>query len=239
MRRLFFAMAFTAAALIGPAAQAGSLISGMSSLTFVLGDNDPLVFQGDGSSAGTSTNVTNFSLAAGGAFAGATSLMLVPTANQPLMTIKVTIDNNAQGMFTGSPPHGDALISGTAKNYVTTGTPLLKVPISLGITVMDTAMGSGIKVTFSNKQWTAGMSTVDLGGGMTEMITGSVMGGTPGTAKLVAGSKIVTNLGITTFAFGILTLKYDSIPTPEPGLPMLLVAGAATLGVFGWRKRRS
>jgi hypothetical protein len=239
MRRLFFAMAFTAAAVMGSAAQAGTLLSMQSSLTFILGDNTPLVFTGDGTSAGTSTGVDDFTLQAGSAFAGSTSIMLVPTANQPLMTIKVSIAKNNQGKFTGTPAHADALFTGTAKNYVTTQTPLLKVPISLGVTVMDTAMGSGIKVTFSNKQWTAGMSTVDLGGGMTEMMTGSVMGGTPGTAKLVAGSKIVTNLGITTFAFGILTLKYDSIPTPEPGLPMLLVAGAATLGVFGWRKRRS
>jgi hypothetical protein len=236
MRRLFIAMAFGVAAMVGGAAQAGApfpLTSG--SLGFVLGTNSPLTFVGTGA-GGASTSATNFTLAAGNAFAGSTTIMLTPTAMQPLSQITITIMNNEKGVFTGSPDvAGAAKITGTAINKAL-GSTLLKVPVQLGVTGTIMATGAGIKVTASGKKWTSGMTVIDLGGGMTAKATGSIMSGTPGTLKLVAASKIVTNLGITTFAIGTLNLQYEKVP--EPALPLMMIAGAATLALAGSRKLR-
>jgi hypothetical protein len=237
MRSLLSTFVLGAAALLGGMAQAGPLLAGQSSLTFTLGTNAPVVFPGDGTSAGTAMSPSDFTLAAGAAFAGTTTITLTPTAMQPLTKIIITIGNNAKGAFNGAPAAGTATFTGTAINKAL-GATILKVPIQLGKTGTVKASGSGIKVTATGKKWTSGMTTVDLGGGMSVMATGSLMAGTPGTAKLVAASKIVTNIGITTYAIGELALEYQSIPTPEPGLALLLVTGAATLGVVGSRRTR-
>lgn len=234
MRRLFIAMAFGVAAVVGGAAQAEPLVQG--SLTFLLGDNDPIIFAGSGASAGTSTSANDFTLAAGSAFSGYKFITLTPTAMQPLSKITVSIFMNAKGVFSGTPPAGVATFTGTAINKAL-GSTLLKVPIQLGKTGTVMATGPGIKVTASGKKWTSGMTTIDLGGANgTVMATGSVKQGTPGTLKLVAASKINTNLGIVTSAVGELSLQYEKVP--EPALPLLLVAGAATLAVAGSRKLR-
>jgi hypothetical protein len=231
MRRLFIVMAFGVASVLGSAAQAGPLQQG--SLTFVLGTNDPLVFTGDGTSAGTATSATNFTLGAGKAFAGSQTIMLTPTAMQPLSQITITIGSNQKGTFSGSPVAGSAVFTGTAINKAL-GSTLLKVPVSLGKTGTIMATGSGIKVTAFGKKWTSGMTTVDLGGANgTVMATGSVNGSK--ALKLVAISKIVTNLGIVTSAVGQLSLDYGA---PEPAMPLLLVAGAATLALAGAKKLR-
>jgi hypothetical protein len=150
---------------------------------------------------------------------------------QPLSKITITIGSNTKGEFKGAVPAGTAVFTGTAINKAL-GSTLLKVPVSLGKTGTIMASGSGIKVTAFGKKWTSGMTTVDLGGANgTVMATGSVMG--TNTLKLVTISKIVTNLGIVTSVNAQLVLT-----TPEPALPLLMLVGAATLGLVGAKKLR-
>jgi hypothetical protein len=236
MRRLFIAIAL-GVAMLGSAAQASPLVPAGSSLTFLLGGNPPIVFQAAGTATGANPgdSATSFTLGAGSAFKGTSTINLTPNAAPPLSQIVITIMANAKGTFNGSPVAGVATVTGTALNKAL-GSTLLAVPIQLGKTGTLMAAGGGIKVTASGKKWTTGMTTVDLGGGMTVMTTGSIKGGAPGTVKLVAASKIVTNIGVTTFAIGQLRLQYQTVP--EPALALLMVAGAATLGLVGSKKLR-
>jgi hypothetical protein len=236
MRRLFIAMGL-GVVMLGGAAQASPLVPAGSSLTFILGGNPPFVIPAGPAATGSNPGdaATSFTVAAGSAFKGTTTINLTPKAAPPLTQIVVTIMNNAKGVFAGTPVAGTATLTGTALNKAL-GSTLLAVPIQLGKTATLMVAGGGIKVTASGKKWTTGMTTVDLGGGMTVMTTGSVMQGQPGTVKLVAASKVVTNLGVTTYAFGQMRLQYQIVP--EPALPLLLVAGAATLGLVGSRKLR-
>jgi hypothetical protein len=222
--------------MLAGAAQASPLISAGSSFTLVLGGNPPITFSAVGATGvNPGDTASSFTLAAGSAFKGTSTINLTPMAAPPLSQIVITIMNNAKGVFNGTPVAGTATFTGTALNKAL-GSTLLAVPIQLGKTGTVMAAGGGIKVTASGKKWTTDMTTISLGGGMTVMTAGSIMAGAPGTVKLVAASKIVTNIGVTTFAIGQLRLQYQTVP--EPALPLLLVAGAATLGLVGSKKLR-
>jgi hypothetical protein len=237
MRRLFLATAIAAVAMLGAAnAQAGALQS--ADFQISIGALGPIVFAGNGSSAGTAMSSTNLSLSAGNAFAGMSTVTLTAKQAPPLSAIGVTITKNDLINATGNPLTAVGAVRGVARQYAFAA-DLLDVPIAAGEEATSTVKGSVFNVKVQKKKWTSGMTTVTgLDGGATFMATGTVMAGTPGDVTLVAVAKVTVTgaVNTVTYTFSQLHMHFQSVP--EPAMPLMLVAGALTLAAVGGRKLR-
>lgn len=237
MRRLFLATAVGVVAMLGAVnAQAGALQTAEFQIS--IGALGPLVFAGDGTSAGTGFT-TSVTLGAGNALAGTVNVPLTVNQAPPLSKIGVTITKNDAIKATGNPLKGTVgAVRGVSKQYAF-GAALLKVPVAAGISDTSTVKGSVFNVKLEAKKWTSGMTTITgLDKGATFMATGTVMNGTPGDITLVAVAKVTVTGAVSTitYTFSELHMTFDVVP--EPALPLMLVAGAATFGVVGGRKLR-
>jgi hypothetical protein len=239
MRRLFLAIAIGALALLGaPTAQAGPLQSAQFQIS--VGTLGPLTFNGTGSSAGSAFSSTSVSLNAGNALNGMQTTTLTPKQAPPLTKIVVTVTKNDAIKATGSPLVGlGGAVRGVSKQKGLGGATILSVPLAAGVENTSTIPGSVFKIKVEAKKWTSGMTTVTgLDGGATFMTTGAVKTGTPGTVTLVAVAKVTVSGAVNTVTYTAskLNLTFDMVP--EPAMPLMLVAGAATLALTGARRLR-
>ena len=234
MRRLFVGLGIGVFALVGAAAHAGSLGSG--SLSFAIGALPPATFPATGAT-GTATSNLAATVGNGTAFNGTFTTTIPTSAAPPLTKIIVKITKNDAGNFVGTAPAnvgGDAKFFGVSDVYGL-GNKLLSVPLGFGAPGSVAQSAGGVAITAINAPWTAGAASVDTGMG-TVMSTGDnqLTPNGAGSLKLVAPVKISTNIAGTLAAFAVLNLTY----VPEPALPLMLLAGAATLGIVGARRRR-
>jgi len=235
MRRLFVGLVMCAVALIGVAAQAGTL--GTAELSFAIGALPPATFPATGAT-GTATSNLDVGLGAGNAFNGTFSTTIPTSAAPPLTKISVKITKNDAGNFKGTAPAkvgGDAKFGGVSDVYGL-GSKLLAVPLGFGAPGSVTQSAGGVAITVINAPWTVGVASVTGTDDGTAMLTGmnGLDAGGVGTVQLVAPVKIITNIAGTLAAFAVLDLTY----VPEPALPLMLVAGAGTLAAVGARRRR-
>jgi hypothetical protein len=238
MRRLFLASAIAAVATLGAVnAQAGALES--AEFRISIGTLGPLVFAGNGSSAGTAISSTSATLAAGNALAAMSTIVLTKDKAPPLTKIGVTITKNDLIKASGTPDlAGIGAVRGKSINYAFNN-PLLVVPVAAGLSDTSTIMGSVFNVKVQAKKWTSGMTTITgLDEDATFMATGAVNPGTPGAITLVAVAKITVTGAVSTITYTFSELELNFASVPEPALPVMMVAGAATLALVGGRKLR-
>jgi hypothetical protein len=231
MRRLFVGFVIGAVALLGSASQAAELSS--ATFRFGIGALPAAEFPGTGATGEATSNVAA-TLGAGSAFVGNFTTTLTTMAAPPITKITIMVTKNDAGNFSGAAPDQ---VGGTAK-VGGLGSKLLDVPLNVGMPFTFTKSASGVAITAISAPWTAGVAEVTG----TTMGTATAMGNnalTPngsGTLTLVSPVKILTNINDPTAAFGTLELVYG---VPEPALPLMALAGAATLAIAGARRRRS
>jgi hypothetical protein len=241
MRRLFLATAIGALALLGaPTAQAGPLQSAAFQIS--VGTLGPLTFNGSGSSAGSAFSSTSVSLNAGNALNGMQTTTLTAKQAPPLTKIVVTVTKNDAIKATGSPLVGVAgAVRGVSKQKGLGGATIISVPVAAGIESTNTIKGSVFNIKVQGKKWTSGMTTVTglTGGTMsTFMTTGAVKTGASGTVTLVAVAKVTVTGAVNTITYTASKLNMTFDFVPEPAMPLMLVAGAATLALTGARRLR-
>jgi len=237
MRRLFVALLIGAASLFGVAAHAGSLAD--ATLSFTVGTLPSATFPATGAT-GTSTSNLQASVGAGNAFNGTFTTTIPTSAAPPLTKLVVKVTGNEGGNFTGAAPAtvgGNAKFLGVSEVYGVGGSKLLDVPLGFGTPGTVFKSGGGVNITVINAAWTAGTAEVTGtdNGTATAMGENLLAGNGDGMLKLVTPVKIRTNVAGTIAAFGVLDLVYGA---PEPALPLMLLAGAATLGAVGFTRRR-
>jgi hypothetical protein len=240
MRRLILGIAIGAVGLLGTAtAQAGSLTSATFGLS--VGALGPLNFVGAGTAAGSAFSSTSVTVAGGSAFKGTMSVMLTANQAPPLSAIVVKINKNDLIKVVGDPLQGDGMvgaINGVANQRAFNMT-LIAVPIAAGISGTQDIMGSVFQIKAVSKKWTSGTTTVTgLDKGATFMTMGTVMTGMPGTVTLVAVSKVNVTGAATIATYTLAKLQMEFTEVPEPAMPLMLVAGAATVALVGGRKLR-
>ena len=240
MRRLILGIAIGAVGLLGTVtAQAGTLTSATFGLS--VGALGPLEFVGAGTAAGSAINSTSVTVAGGNAFNGVQTVMLTAKQAPPLTAIEVKITKNDAIKVTGAPLQGDGVVGairGVANQKAFMNT-LIAVPIAAGISGTENIMGSVFQIQAVSKKWTSGMTTVTgLDGGATFMTNGTVMTGMPGTVTLVAVSKVTVTGAANIVTYTLSKLEMEFTEVPEPTMPLMMVAGAATLALVGGRKLR-
>jgi len=244
MRRLILGIAIGAVGLLGTAtAQAGTLTSATFGLS--VGTLGPLNFAAGGTAAGSAFSSTSVTVAGGSAFKGTESVMLTAKQAPPLSAIVVKINKNDLIKVTGDPLQGDGVagaINGVANQRAFNMT-LIAVPIAAGISGTQDIMGSVFQIKAVSKKWTSGTTTVKgidatAMGATTFMTKGTVMTGMPGTVTLVAVSKVDVSGAATIATFTLAKLQMEFTEVPEPAMPLMLVAGAATVALVGGRKLR-
>jgi hypothetical protein len=240
MRRLILGIAIGAVGLLGTVtAQAGALTGATFSLS--VGTLGPLDFVAAGTAAGSAINAESVTVAAGNAFNGMMTTNLTAMQAPPLSAIKVIITKNDAIKVTGNPLLGDGVtgaVRGVANQLAFMNT-LIAVPIAAGISGTNTIKGSVFNIKAVSKKWTSGTTTITgLDMGATFMTMGSVMTGTPGAVTLVAVSKVNVTGAATIVTYTLARLEMDFASVPEPTMPLMLAAGAATLGLVGGRKLR-
>jgi hypothetical protein len=244
MRRLILGIAIGAVGLLGAVtAQAGALTGATFGLS--VGTLGPLEFVGSGTAAGTALSSTSASVAAGNAFAGMMTTVLTAKQAPPLSAIVVNITANEKIEVKGDPLLGDGAvgaIKGVANQKAFMNT-LIAVPIAAGISGTENIKGSVFQIKAVSKKWTSGNTTVTgLGSSMmatgTFMTMGSVMTGTPGAVTLVAVSKVTVTGAADIITYTVAKLELDFASVPEPAMPLMLAAGAATFALVGGRRLR-
>ena len=238
MRRLFVGFVIGAVALLGSASQAAELSS--ATVRFGLGTLPPAEFPATGAT-GEATSNTAATVGAGSAFVGNFTTTLTTMAAPPITKITVMMTKNEAGNFSGAAPDqvgGEAKFGG-ASGVFGLGSKLLDVPLNLGIPFTFTKSASGVAITAISAPWTAGVAEVTgtaMGGTVTAMGNNQLTANGSGQLLLVAPVKVITNINGVTPAFAQLELNYG---VPEPALPLMALAGAATLAIAGARRRRS
>jgi hypothetical protein len=181
------------------------------------------------------------SVAAGNAFNGMMTTVLTAKQAPPLSAVVVNITKNDKIEVKGDPLQGDGItgaIRGVANQKAFMNT-LIAVPIAAGISGTENIKGSVFQIKAVSKKWTSGMTTVTgLDAGATFMTTGAVMTGMPGTVTLVAVSKVTVTGAANIITYTLAKLEMEFTEVPEPTMPLMLVAGAATLALVGGRKLR-
>jgi hypothetical protein len=244
MRRLMLGIAIGAMGLLGTAtAQAGDLTGAVFGLS--VGTLGPLLFDGSATAVGTAVDSESATVMAGVAFKGTETTTLTAKQAPPLTKIVVEITKNDAIKVTGDPLQGNAAVGavrGTALQKGFGGATLIGVPLAAGISDTVTLKGT-FAIKAQSKKWTSGATTVTgLGSSMmataTFMTKGSVMTGKPGQIGLVAVSKVTVTGAADIITYTLARLDLEFTEVPEPTMPLMVLAGAATLALVGGRKLR-